>query len=109
MFDLLGDLYRMPIAGGKASPLRVGVPFDTQARYSPDGKSFIFRSDEVGGLDNVYLASFSDPYNARLITNESFRFVSNAQWSPLGDDKFVAVKVRKGESILLAFFLFFLS
>src|SRR5688572_7028357 len=37
LFDILGDLYEMPIAGGKATKLTSGWAFNRAARYSPDG------------------------------------------------------------------------
>ena len=37
-FDLLGDIYTMPITGGKAMALTRGMGFDGQPRFSPDGK-----------------------------------------------------------------------
>src|SRR5690606_38370013 len=37
VFDLLGDLYTVPITGGKATPLTRGMAFDAQPRFSPDG------------------------------------------------------------------------
>ena len=49
LFDLLGDLYTMPIAGGKATALTKGMAFDAQPRFSPDGKSVVFVSDRDGG------------------------------------------------------------
>src|SRR5689334_5822773 len=44
-FDLVGDLYSVPIGGGKAKHLTSGMGFDGQPRYSPDGKSIVFVSD----------------------------------------------------------------
>src|SRR6266513_767859 len=38
VFDLLGDLYTIPVAGGQATLLLGGIPFDMQPRFSPDGK-----------------------------------------------------------------------
>jgi hypothetical protein len=37
VFDLLGDLYTIPIEGGEARPLTAGLAWDMQPRYSPDG------------------------------------------------------------------------
>ena len=54
VFDLLGDLYIMPVAGGAATALTSGMPFDGQPRYSPDGKHIVYVSDEDGG-DNLWL------------------------------------------------------
>src|ERR1044072_6426748 len=43
VFELLGDLYTMPIAGGTATRITSGPAFDSQPRYSPDGKQKIGR------------------------------------------------------------------
>ena len=41
VFDLLGDLYTMPIEGGTATPLLTGMAFDVQPRFSPDGERLV--------------------------------------------------------------------
>src|SRR5438309_1028196 len=38
VFDLLGDLYTMPITGGQAARITSGQAFDAMPRFSPDGK-----------------------------------------------------------------------
>ena len=38
VFELLGDLYTLPIAGGEAKAITTGLAFDSQPSYSPDGK-----------------------------------------------------------------------
>ncbi len=53
VFDMLGDLYLMPFAGGEATRLTSGLAFDTQPRFSPDGKTIVFISDRQGA-DNVH-------------------------------------------------------
>ena len=55
VFDLLGDLYSLPIAGGDATRLTSGPAWDSQPRFSPDGKTIAFTSDR-GGTDNLWLA-----------------------------------------------------
>src|SRR4029450_13744636 len=45
VFDLLGDIYTIPIGGGSAKRITSGSGFDGQPRSSPDGKSIVFVSD----------------------------------------------------------------
>ncbi|GMN09249.1 amidohydrolase family protein [Croceitalea sp. MTPC9] len=83
VFDLLGDIYKMPITGGKATPLRSGIPFEVQPRFSPDGKHISFTSD-AGGGDNIWVMK-SDGSDAKQVTKESFRLLNNAYWTPDGN------------------------
>ena len=53
VFDLLGDLWLLPIEGGKADTLTSGMAFDSQPRFSPDGSKVIFKSDRSGG-ENIW-------------------------------------------------------
>src|SRR5882762_798014 len=54
VFELLGDLYTLPVAGGTATRITSGPGFDSQPRWSPDGKRIVFLSDR-GGAENVWL------------------------------------------------------
>ncbi len=83
LFDLLGDIYSIPIGGGEAKLLRGGHAFQVQPRFSPDGKKVLFTSDEGGG-DNIWVMN-RDGSGARQVTKESFRLLNNAAWSPDGD------------------------
>ena len=82
-FDLLGDIYVMPIAGGDARPLATGNSWDMQPRYSPSGSEIAFTSDRGGG-DNIWVMS-RDGSNPRAITKESFRLLNGPDWSPDGN------------------------
>lgn len=82
VFDLLGDLYTVPIDGGKARRITSGAAFDIQPRFSPDGREISFTSDRGGG-DNIWRMS-RDGGNPQAVTKESFRLLNNANWAPDG-------------------------
>ncbi len=82
-FDLLGDIYTMPVKGGEAKPLMTDIAWQMQPRFSPDGKHIAFTSDEDGG-DNIWVMNV-DGSNAKAITNETFRLLNSPAWSPDGD------------------------
>ena len=83
VFDLLGDIYSLPVSGGEAKVLRSGHAFEVQPRFSPDGKKILFTSD-AGGGDNIWMMNRNGS-NATQITKESFRLLNNATWSPDGE------------------------
>ncbi|WP_394132315.1 amidohydrolase family protein [Shewanella maritima] len=80
VFDLLGDIYQMPISGGEAKALATGIAWQMQPVYSPDGKSIAFTSDEDGG-DNIWVMD-ADGANPRPVTKETFRLLNSPAWSP---------------------------
>ncbi len=82
VFDMLGDIYALPIAGGEAKLLRGGLPFEIQPRFSPDGKQILFTSD-AGGGDNIWVMN-RDGSKPKQITKEDFRLLNNATWMPDG-------------------------
>jgi imidazolonepropionase-like amidohydrolase/Tol biopolymer transport system component len=82
VFDLLGDIYKMPITGGKATILRAGMAYEVQPKFSPNGKYISFTSDAEGG-DNIWVM-MADGTDAKSITKESFTLLNNAVWTPDG-------------------------
>ncbi|MEN7547542.1 amidohydrolase family protein [Rapidithrix thailandica] len=89
VFDMMGDIYSIPIKGGEANVLRQGHAFEVQPSYSPDGSQIMFTSD-AGGGDNIWMMN-RDGSEAKQITKENFRLLNNADWAPDGQ-YFVARK-----------------
>lgn len=83
VFDLLGDIYLVPMTGGQAQLLSGGSAWDMQPRFSPSGREIVFISDRAGG-DNIWLMNV-DGTNRRALTKESFRLLSSPAWAPDGD------------------------
>jgi imidazolonepropionase-like amidohydrolase/Tol biopolymer transport system component len=83
VFDLLGDLYSLPIAGGEAKALTHSIAWEQQARFSPDGRQIAFLSD-AGGGDNLWVMN-ADGSNPRAVTKEDFRLLNNPAWHPSGN------------------------
>ncbi len=88
VFDLLGDLYLLPVGGGDAEALTNGMAWDMMPRFSPDGAEIAFISDRSGG-DNVWTIP-ADGGEPRQISREDFRLVNNPVWSP--DGRFIAAR-----------------
>src|SRR5512132_3899186 len=82
VFDLLGDLYLMPIGGGAAERITTGPAFDMQPRFSPDGSRIAFSSDR-DGLWNIWTVdpSGKDPHQ---ISRERKWFINSPAWSADG-------------------------
>ena len=83
IFELLGDLYTMPIGGGDAKAITTGLAFDSQPRYSPDGKLIAFVSDR-DGAENLWVAA-ADGANPRPLTKDKQSLFTSPWWTPEGD------------------------
>ena len=89
VFDLLGDLYTMPITGSADGTavkcIASGMQWDMQPRFSPDGKWIAFVSDRTGdngkGGDNLWIMK-PDGSEPRQITRETFRLITQPCWTP---------------------------
>ncbi len=82
VFDLLGDLYLLPISGGEARALTHSVAWEQQPRFSPDGKQIAYQSD-AGGGDNIWVMN-ADGTHPRAVSHEDFRLLNNPVWHPNG-------------------------
>src|SRR5512144_2554086 len=82
VFDLLGDLYTLPIDGGKATRITSGLAFDGQPRWSPDGRRIVFTSDRTGS-ENLWVVDADGGHPRAISKGEKERFVSPV-WTPDG-------------------------
>jgi len=85
VFDLLGDLYTLPIAGGEATRITDGQAYDMQPAFSPDGKKLVFISDR-NGSENVWVSN-ADGTHARAITSTERENYMSPTWAP--DNEYV--------------------
>ena len=83
VFDHLGNLFTVPIAGGDATQLTSGMAFDAQPRFSPDGARIVFTSDRSGG-QNVWIMSL-DGTDTTQVTKGASNRTESPDWSPDGD------------------------
>ncbi|MEX2154379.1 MAG: amidohydrolase, partial [Gemmatimonadaceae bacterium] len=86
-FDILGDIYTMPITGGTATPLTRGMAIDAQPRFSPDGKKVVFVSDRDGGW-NVWTISLDKKDTAQVSRGKTNNYES-PDWTP--DGRYIVV------------------
>ncbi|MCR9153384.1 MAG: amidohydrolase family protein [Bacteroidetes bacterium] len=91
-FDAMGDLYQMPINGGKAEALTQGMAYEVHPRYSPDGKSMLYISDK-SGAQNLWVMDLESK-KERQITKDVNQNYFSADWSPDGQ-YIVAAKGRR--------------
>jgi Tol biopolymer transport system component len=108
VFDLLGDLYTLPIAGGKARPLTRGMAFDQEPRFSPDGRHVAFVSDR-SGTPNLWVIDRGGE-NARQLsnlTNTAYDSpLCSPAWSPDGRTILVSQRpaaVRRASDDIVGF------
>ncbi|KAF9441331.1 hypothetical protein P691DRAFT_766420 [Macrolepiota fuliginosa MF-IS2] len=150
LFDMVGDVYCLPGSEAlkarshdakiRARPVLLGVPYDSDPHFSPEGDRFVFRSDAGLGIENIWVAEWkgcdamdlraADTRNEKLkaallfkmeeeellkkgvpetnerkynrliregrggahrVTNETYRWVSDARFHPSGS-KVIATK-----------------
>ena len=89
VFELLGDVWTLPVTGGQAQPLFTGSAFQSQPRFSPDGAQLAFISDE-SGTDNVWLAG-ADGTAPRRLSDVPRALMLSPAWSADGQAIFATV------------------
>jgi Tol biopolymer transport system component len=82
VFELMGDLYTLPIEGGQAKLISGGMAFDSQPRFSPDGQWITFISDREGSA-NIWIIHPDGGGVKQVSKNTADDFTSPA-WTPDG-------------------------
>jgi Tol biopolymer transport system component/imidazolonepropionase-like amidohydrolase len=82
VFELMGDLYTLPIDGGQAKLISGGMAFDSQPRFSPDGQWITFISDREGS-ENIWIIHADGSGVKQVSRNTADDFTSPA-WTPDG-------------------------
>jgi tricorn protease-like protein len=82
LFCYMGDVFKVPAAGGQATPLTIGESYDYSPVWSHDGKSIAFASDRAGNFD-IYLMPASGGEAIRL----TFHSAADIPSSFTADDK----------------------
>jgi Tol biopolymer transport system component len=88
VFELLGDIYTLPIGGGEAKLIAGGMSFDSQPKFSPDGKLIAFLSDRDGN-ENVWVMH-ADGSEPKQVSKDPSAEYASPSWSPDGNYIFVS-------------------
>lgn len=83
VFELMGDLYTLPMAGGTATRISEGPAFDSQPRWSPDGTRIVFLSDR-DGAENVWTMG-PDGARTKQVSKGDNALYASPEWTPDGD------------------------
>lgn len=67
-FTYKGDIYTVPVGGGRAMQVTTNPAYDTAPVWSPDSKQIAFASDRLGSMD-IYLVSKEGGEPRRLTTH----------------------------------------
>ncbi|OJJ23967.1 amidohydrolase [marine bacterium AO1-C] len=80
IFDMLGNIYTIPMSGGKATQITKGMAYDVHPRYSPDGNKIVFISDKSGS-DNIWVIDRKGKDTIQVTKDRNQNYFS-AAWTP---------------------------
>ncbi|MBK6413927.1 amidohydrolase family protein [Sphingopyxis sp.] len=89
IFDMLGEIYSLPMEGGRAVPIANGMAFEVQPSFSPDGKWIGYVSDRSGG-DNVWIARADGSGSRRISADDDGAVRTSPEWSADGKSVYVS-------------------
>jgi len=87
VFDMLGDLYTIPLSGGDATALTQDSAWNIHPAVSPDGKHIAFISDR-GGISNLWVMDINGK-NLKQLSTEKTNLIHSPKWQP--DGQYIAV------------------
>ncbi|MBX7186495.1 MAG: amidohydrolase family protein [Vicinamibacteria bacterium] len=91
VFELVGDIYTLPIEGGEAKAISTGMAFDSQPRFSPDGSQIALLSDR-DGAENLWVMK-ADGSSAKALTKEKQASFASPAWTEDGQSVIVSRNV----------------
>ncbi|MFL6274907.1 MAG: amidohydrolase family protein [Blastocatellia bacterium] len=94
VFDLLGDIYTVAVAGGEARRIIGDISFESQPRFSPDGSKIVYLSDH-SGAENVWVADANGASPKAITKGRNQSFVSPS-WT--ADGQYIIVS-RSSDAI----------
>ena len=97
IFDLLGDLYQLPIEGGDAVPLTTGMAWDQAPIFSPDGAHVYFVSDRVG-YKNLWRLTLADR-SLRQVTTLNRDIHGGPNWSKAAGQPMVGIEDSEAAAV----------
>ncbi len=98
VFDLLGDLYTLPLSGGRASRITSGLGYDSQPVVSPDGQWVAFVSDRSGSV-NLWIIRPDGSGERKLSSEKQWGIISPA-WTPDSEYLVVTRTAEKTEFLM---------
>lgn len=98
LFDLMGDIYSIPMEGGKATAITKGLAYDNHPSYSPDGKRILFISDR-SGAENLWYIDL-EKKDTLALTDEQNNNFPGAVYTPDGN-YIVYTKGRRNTKLYL--------
>ncbi len=82
VFDLLGDIFSISVNGGDAARLTSGAAWDSEPRFSPDGKKIAYVSD-ASGNEQIWMMD-ADGSHRKAFTHEDVARLTDPVWDPAG-------------------------